>query len=428
MSSESFYESSLARGLVLKEQGRYAEAENYFRRALSADPDNSEALNFLAGCQLQQGRSGEALSTITDAIAREPNEADYHALQAIILSVLDRPKDATAAAMRGLALEPTSLFALNALTQTYLSQKRWALAEESARKALSLDADDSLAANFLALSLRMQNKWDENAEQIRGLLSRDPEDAFTHSNAGWAALSRGDSAAAETHFRESLRLDPDNDTAREGLLQSFKGRSWIYRRYLDYCFFMEKYSGTTQLLIVVGLLVGAKVLGAILTGPYKPLGFAVLLAYTAFVLFSHVARVVGNVFLLMDRFARYVLRPEEKLEAMAVGTVLALGCMLGITGILAPSGGQIFLAGILIGGSSIPLCQVFTNTARVGSVVFGCIAAYVVFVAVVCVLHGVFGAFGTSESTEEILVLMGGTALLALVGSTWLTNVPFLRR
>ena len=97
MSSESFYDSALARGLVLKEQGRYAEAENYFRRALSVDPENSQALNYLAGCQHQQGRSGEALSTINDAIAREPNESDYHALQANILSVLNRPRDATAA-------------------------------------------------------------------------------------------------------------------------------------------------------------------------------------------------------------------------------------------------------------------------------------------------------------------------------------------
>ncbi|PTX99564.1 hypothetical protein DB346_17155 [Verrucomicrobia bacterium LW23] len=463
MSSDSFYDSALARGLLLKEQGRYAEAENYFRRALSVDPENGEALNLLAGCQLQQGQSGDALVTITDAIAREPNESDYHALQAVILSVLDRPRDATAAAMRGLALQPTSLYALNALTQTYLSQKQWARAEESSRRALALDADDALAANFLALSLRMQNKWDENEEQIRGLLSRNPEDAFTHSNAGWAALTRGDSKAAEAHFRESLRLDPDNDSARDGLLQSFKGRSWLYRRYLDYCFFMEKFSGRAQIAMVVGLMIAVNLLSSVLTGPYKVLGALVLLAYLAYVFFSHVAHVVGNIFLLTDRFARYVLTAAEKREAAAVGLALALGTALTISAFVLPgsvltvttatatpaleelaptlgstirgylaseavkseagTGGLVLLAGVLLAGCAIPLCHVFTNNSRIGTGAFTAIAGAAVLSAVLCLSAALLHAPAIS-----FVLPLAITSLIILVLSTWLTNVSALRR
>src|SRR6186713_3180174 len=104
----------LLRGLQLKQLGRYADAESAFKEALAQEPNDAFALHQLAGCQWQiPGRQKEALQTINQAIAVEPNESEHHVLRAFILCVLDRPREALAAARTALGFDPndTSAFA-----------------------------------------------------------------------------------------------------------------------------------------------------------------------------------------------------------------------------------------------------------------------------------------------------------------------------
>ena len=119
-----------------------------------------------------------------------------------------------------------------------------------------LDADNSASANQLAQALRLQNKHAENASHLAGMLSRDPEDPYTHANAGWAALQRGERRAAEVHFREALRLSPGFESAREGLLTSFRARSPLYRAYLRYCFAMQRLGAGSRWAVIIGLYLG----------------------------------------------------------------------------------------------------------------------------------------------------------------------------
>ncbi len=92
----------LLRGLQLKELGRYADAESAFKEALAQEPNDAFALHQLAACQWHiPGRHKDALETINQAIASEPNASEHHVLRAFILCVLDRPKEALAAAAFG---------------------------------------------------------------------------------------------------------------------------------------------------------------------------------------------------------------------------------------------------------------------------------------------------------------------------------------
>src|SRR5271167_4367816 len=97
------------RGLLLKEQRRYSEAEGFFRDALAQNPNDAFSLMQLAACQLhQQGRGRDALQSIDRALAIEPNEAVYHGMRAVILCSLDRAADALKSAGEGIELDPTS--------------------------------------------------------------------------------------------------------------------------------------------------------------------------------------------------------------------------------------------------------------------------------------------------------------------------------
>jgi len=403
----------ILRGLQLKQLGRFADAESAFKEALAQEPNDAFALHHLAGCQWQiPERRKEALQTIDRAIAVEPNDASHHVLRAFILCSLDRPKDALAATEMALALDPNDSSAHTAEAQACLHLENWPLAEAAARRALALDADNSGAANQLAQALRLQNKQAENDAHLAGMLARDPEDAFTHANAGWSALHRGAHRDAEVHFREALRLDPDFDYAREGLLTSFRARSAPYRAYLKYSFAMARLNRGARWMVILGFYFGAQVARRI------PGGFIIVALYFLFVLWVWVARPVGNALLLFDRFARYALRPREKVEAAAVAGSLIIGITGVILSFALPSDVAMFIGFCGI-AAAFPLSLIFTNTSRLGRWIFGAIVA----VALLATLLAMAAPW-LSKTTQPLVANFFVAACIACLASTWLGNIP----
>ena len=404
-------------GRQCRELRRFADAERHFQDAIAADPRDDIALHELAlTVHLQDGRDAEALEIIDDAIRLDPNHAAHHAARAFILNELDRPREALIAAGEARRLDPYGDAALVAAAQSYTLQRDWAEAERLAREALAIDADNSSAANLLAQALRMQKKTVENDAQIAGLLARDPDDPSTHLNAGWSALQRGDHRTAEQHFREALRIRPDLDAAREGLLTSFRARSPIYRGYLRYAMWMARHKTGTRWAIILGLLLGVRILRSIAYHFSPTLAIAVVALYLIFVVSSYVADAFGNFILLADRFARHALRPAEKREALAVGGAVVLGLLLLAAGLLIPNGLALALAGGVLLLASLPFSMVFTNRSRSGAILFAAIGA-TPLLGLVLLLFG---------NTSALSVLMIG--LVGCLLSTWLGAIPSLRR
>lgn len=407
----------LLRGLQLKELGRYADAESAFKEALAQEPNDAFALHQLAGCQWQiAGRQKDALQTINQAISVEPNDSEHHILRAFILCVLDRPKEALASAQTALGLSPNESGAYTAEAQAHLQMENWPAAERAARQALALDADNSGAANQLAQALRLQNKQAENDAHLAGMLARDPDDAFTHANAGWSALNRGEHRAAEVHFREALRIDPDFDYAREGLLNSFRARSPLYRAYLRYCFAMQRLSSGARWAVIIGLYFGVKL------ARYIPGGFILVALYFLFVLWVWVARPVGNFMLLFDAFAKYALRPLEKIEAAVVGGGLALGVASIIASFVFTSDVALFL-GLGCIAVSFPLSLTFTNQSPIGRWLFGAIGAAAALATIAILL-----ALWLPTLPQKGITDFFTGACIACLASTWLGNIPALVR
>lgn len=412
----------LLRGLQLKELGRYEDAEAAFKEALAQEPNNGFVLHQLAGCQWHiPGRLKDALQTINQAISAEPNEFEHHVLRAFILCALTRPKEALAAARTARELCPVDSGAFAAEAQAHLQLEDWPAAEAAARQALEFDADNSVAANQLAQALRLQNKQAETDAHLAGMLARDPDDAFTHANAGWSALQRGQHREAEMHFREALRIDPDFDYAREGLLNSFRARSPLYRAYLKYSFAMARIGSGKRWVVILGLYFGVQVARRIPGG----LGFVLVALYFLFVLWVWVARPVGNFLLLFDSFAKYALRPHEKLEATTVGGSLILG-IAAIAASMSLNLPDQNLVGIGFIAAAFPLSLTFTNESRIGRMIFGPIGVITVL-STLLLISAVWAALFPAKTTEVIQVTQGCACFACLI-CTWLGNIPALRR
>ncbi|MBV8417717.1 MAG: hypothetical protein JO251_21170 [Verrucomicrobia bacterium] len=186
---------------------------------------------------------------------------------------------------------------------------------------------------------------------------------------------------------------------------------------------MERLGRARRGLVVIGLLLLMQLANVTFVGPLAPIGFALVAVYCLFVLWLWVARGVGNLFLLFDRFARHALRPGEKREAIVVGGGVLFGLALFGAGLLLKQVGLIFL-GLTLVGAVFPMSLVFTNRSKAGRIVFSLIGAFVylgglISFALLFVPARHAGDFAAS--------LFGWTMILALV-TTWIGNVSALRR
>lgn len=408
------------RGMILLEQKRYPEAEKYFREALAADPNDPFALYHLAVCESHLDRDKQALETIERALALAPETADFHSLRALILIDLRRVDDSLKASAEALRLEPDSDFALTARAQAFLSRNEWASAELAARKALEFNPDNSFASNQLTNALRAQNRLTESAEQSDYMLAQDPESAHNHISAGWLALQRGDNGKAEEHFLEALRLEANNEYARTGLKEAFKARSPLYRKYLDFCFLMQRFTRGKQWLVFLGLYLAINTIPRLLPGP---LALALIVGYFLFVLWMHLAGAVGNFQLLFDRRARHALNRPEKWEAVSAGGALVAGLLFVASGLILGYLPATIIGLTLIAGA-FPFAYVFTNTSTTGRFIFAAAAGFIYFAGLLnlaAALHVV--ALGKSTP-----ILFANLAGLTVVAVTWLAAVPSLRR
>jgi tetratricopeptide (TPR) repeat protein len=406
------FDSHLKRGQLLHNQGRYADAESFYKQALAEDPHHPDALMLLGWCQyLQDKRETDALHSVEMAIGLDPENAHSHGLRAIILSRLKRHKDAHEAAERSIALAPESADSYAAQAKVFAGEQKWASMEQSAREALRHDGDHDFAQNLLTQALLLQGKTDENAFNVERQLARDPDDPMPHFNAGYAALRRGDYRKAEEHFRESLRLSPSFESAREGMLESFRARSIVYRGYLKWSFWLAKFSTKYRFGIIIGLYLVYNMVVKALQKVSPLLAFLVIALYLLFALWTHVARGVGNLIVLMDRNARMALRKPEVMEGILVGG----GISTGLLAVIAGAG--LGIAPLLLGGATlctaaVPLAAAFKNENSIGVKLYTGLAIAIF-------------AMGTADTVITAMGLEAGSLtsvwMLTFVASIWMS-------
>lgn len=411
------------RVVQLVEQGRFGEAEAACGELLRQDPDDAGALHLLAFCQYrQEGREPQALATVERVIALEPDESTHHALRANVLAHLRRLDEALAAANEAIRLDPGDPEGYTSRGWVKFRRERWAEAEQDARAALELDPDRAAATFLLSESLRLQGREGENVESVGVHLRRDPLDPAAHVSAGWAALQRGETKAAEEHFLEALRLDPRMEMARFGLLESFKSRAPWYRVWLRLNLWAARFSGRNRLLVMLGLFALVRFGSSVFRGPLAPVGLLLTVLWLGLALWSHLASCTANTMVLLDARARHALRPPERRLGLFAGGAFFAGvaCMVaGLFGPLRPLGPL----GAGLFGASIPFAHTFTNASNAGRWVFGAIGALALIAGLTASVAAGWPELLPDGASSALTTI----AVLAVVASTWLVNVPALK-
>lgn len=388
--------------IQLLQQGRADLAEPELRRALGQEPDDPDLHAFLSLALTDLGRPAEGLPEAEQAVGLAPDIGLGHYARAVALLDLGKSKEAEAAAREALRLDPLDVDARVTLAAALLDRGQREEALTMTEEALALVPEHTSAANLRALALVKLGRRDEAAAAVEGVLSRDPESAVTHANRGWTLLHQNQPRPAMESFREALRLEPDNDWARSGIVEAMKARNPLYRGLLAYFLWMSRLSQGQRWGVVIGGYLAARIIpGAMMV--YLPL---VVLTWAGDSFF--------NLVLFLDPFGRLVLTRDERLGAMLMGVCVLGGLALGIGGAVAGQG-DLAVIGVGLFAMSLPVGGTFNkppDRRRIASL-------YTAALAIV----GGGAAFSMLAGYGESAGMLGTVFVFGLVAFTWLANL-----
>lgn len=409
--------ASIQKAISLVQVHRYEDAVAELHLVLAQDPEDDFAHYQLATTYLSMPDSDKkALEAIDGALGIQPDDADYLATKAIILNALNRHKEALVVVTNAIASDPGP-YQWYARATVLMGLRRWSDALAACVKALELEPDYDSALDLKNLILRVQGNLDSAEELTMEQLSRNAESPLALANAGWTQLQRGERDKAEELFRDALRLEPDNEYARSGLVEAFKSRSRFYRLYLSWVFLLQRMEGKSQWILILGLYFGFKIGRELLSLVHPLLGVAVLVLYLGLCFGTFLAPGIGHGLLLKDRFARHALTRREKIDGVLVGGLFFGGIFLAAVGLVVEIPLLAYLGlGMLV--ASVPSSVVARNLSKPGQLVFGGIAA----LALVGALHSWF----FYRETGEVISGLGAMALVAAALSTWMTAISSL--
>lgn len=354
---------NLAHAQQLIQLGRFADAAKVLRGVLAQDPDDPFAHTLLAICAAELEQWPVAIEHADRAVHLAPDApASWHAKGHVHLEMRQWP-EAEAAARETIRLEPGAVDGHALLAAAMASQRRWPETLAAAEEGLQLDPTHDDCTNLRGFALTQLGDAEGAAAALRGQLGRTPSDARTHANRGHTLMHQRQYREAQEHFREALRLDPQSEWAREGLVESLRASHWFYRPILRFLLWMERMSPRAQFGVLIGgYLLYRIVSSEAVSGPMGAWKWLFIGPYFAFCLATWFAPMLLNLVLLLSPLGRIAVTRRETVESVIVVALLGGGVAAlttYVSGIESYAGYLTFVLGVVSGGMAFAVRQLF---------------------------------------------------------------------
>ncbi len=324
---------AMDRALLLLQQRRYDMAEQELRQLLATEPDHFHAHAWLSLTLMELKRYSEAETEAEQAVHLAPDHPYGYFVLSRILHHQDKVSQAEKAIAEAIRLNPEEADYYAVLASIFTSQQQWDKVLAAADQGLVLEPEHVGCSNLRAMALNKLGRRNESIGALDAALYRDPENALTHANQGWISLEQNNHKQAMEHFREALRLNPELNWARSGILEALKARNPVYRWLLQYFFWMSRLGPQLQWGVILGAYFGNQIVRGIARAypQLAPFLTPIIILYLLFVYLTWTGKTLFNLLLRMDRFGSLVLTPQQVRVSNIVGIMLLAGVIcLGV--------------------------------------------------------------------------------------------------
>jgi tetratricopeptide (TPR) repeat protein len=423
----------LQRATLLYDQNRYEQAETELRQALSATPEDPLAHALLALCLCHRKEFAAATEEAKQAVHFGPDWRYTHFALGWVLHDRNHLKEALEAADESVRLEPDNADSHALRSQILMGMRKWAEALGAAENGLEFDPEHVACNNLRAMALVKLGRKSEAGQTIDSTLRRAPEDAITHANKGWTCLEEGNPQQALAHFGEALRLEPNNEWARQGTVEALKARNIIYGVMLKYFLWMSKLQPNVQWGLIIGGYFANRALAALSRSQPElaPWLLPLRVLYFAFVFLSWTANPLFNLMLRLNRFGRLVLSREETVASNWVGGLLFAAlislALCFVNGFTSP----FIVPAIVCGALVIPVSAIFScqqgwprKAMTLYTVALGLVGLALLAVAGMALLNSGNVSGGLKGPVGTLLVVF----MFGVFGSGWVANALIMSR
>ena len=324
----------LERALALAEVGRVDGAEQVLRRLLAEAPDDPDLLAILALLLSDAGRYEEAVVAADGALAGDPDSVMAFMARAHSLLGLERTDDALAAASEAVRLDPDDADTHQLVAVIYAAKADWPAARVNAERALAIEPESKVALGIRASALAFESGDSEWREAAGKTLAAAPHDAVAHTLTGVAHLYGGSERDAVDHFREALRIDPDDEAAQAGLAAAMKASHPLFRPMFRFFMWQERI-GTGPMIAL--WIVGGFVARGIWHGVGGVAGGIAIGLWLGFIALTWLAVPIANLLLRLSSVGRAILPKEEKRSSTLFALLIA-GALLSVPLVLLDGG------------------------------------------------------------------------------------------
>jgi Flp pilus assembly protein TadD len=195
-------------------------AEAEATRKLAANPKDADSLNARALARMRLGRYSEAHEDLRRAVSLKPSGAEYQANLGYVLYKIGKPAEAIAAERAAVKLDDNNFTGHHQLGRFLLlsgDQKLLAEAALHLKRALEIDPRRSEVRFDLLTAYRALGDQPNAIAQLNLLQDARPADPRVIYADALLASDRNDLSSAINSFREALRLDPLLHGARQDL-------------------------------------------------------------------------------------------------------------------------------------------------------------------------------------------------------------------
>jgi tetratricopeptide (TPR) repeat protein len=199
----------------------FDKAVDVSRKAVEANPKDTDIKLMLAGELADQGKVDEGLSLAKAQLTNTDKDRAVWLTLAQMYTRLHRWKDAEDALNRAGSYTTKKedriylLFLRGALAER---QKRYEPAEDFFRQALDLDPSNAMVLNYLGYMLADKGtKLPEALQMVRKAVEQEPMNGAYLDSLGWAYFKMGQYELAEENLRQAVERDQTDPTVHEHL-------------------------------------------------------------------------------------------------------------------------------------------------------------------------------------------------------------------
>jgi tetratricopeptide (TPR) repeat protein len=211
-------------GVALMRQGRNAEAQKYFERALEYDPNASLTLTFSAFCLMRTAMQTDdpgnlplAGQRLQHALSITPDDPQALTYMALWSAMMGKPKDQETYSRKVIATHPEFIQARLYLGDALGAQNKFDEAAQAYSQVLVIDPDNTDALNSLGILYDRQGLKQEAIKEFRLSLAVNPDQAMPHSQMAKIYMDAHQLPEAIEELTQAVHFDPANANAHNGL-------------------------------------------------------------------------------------------------------------------------------------------------------------------------------------------------------------------